>query len=83
MTAASNHLFPIDEVSEDVYVSSDTTGSTLDVSLSVDTDDLEQSLAEWMANSRNRQVEFEADIAASAEVSLNIFIEKLVWLWFK
>ena len=41
MTAASNHLFPIDEVSEDVYVSSDTTGSTLDVSLSVDTDDLE------------------------------------------
>ena len=42
-----------------------------------------QSLAEWMANSRNRQVEFEADIAASAEVSSNIFIEKLVWLWFK
>ena len=41
MTAASNHLFPIDKVSEDVYVSSDTTGSTLDVSLSVDTDDLE------------------------------------------
>ena len=40
MTAASN-LFPIDEVSEDLYLSSDTTGSTLDVSLSVDTEDLE------------------------------------------
>ena len=42
-----------------------------------------QSLADWMANTRNRQVAFEEDIAASAEVSLNIFIEKLVWLWFK